>query len=483
MKTKINPKINPINKPVSSPVCSPRIKPKIKYPITKSGLLFIFLVGKSLLAEAVLDQYIRVGLEKNQSLYEKNLKYEKSKFAVKEAQTLFFPKVSLLADYLHSKGGRTVDFPVGDLLNPVNQTLNQLTGTNNFPTLENQSFPLVPQNYYDAKIRASLPIFNLEIIYNQQLQSKVGNLYKIEFEIAKRELIKEIKVAYFNYLKAESVVQVYRSALENLREAKRVNESLFQTGKSNYTHVLRSQSEIDRWISLLEGVQNQKKSAQGYFNFLLNRDLEESILTDSNLVMLNVQNSDSVFNTELDELKKIKISQEIAQKNVGLSQANYIPSIVAFGDIGAQSNMGNYDTNSDYYRVGVSLEWEIFASGNTWYKAKQAKTEKKIAEIKFKEVYSQLKLLHRNVLNEFKNSLNLYESGISHLKSSNKIYQDILKQYREGGAIYIELLDAQNQMVQANLQLNIAFFDMYIKKSELERINASFNIGSIQNEQ
>jgi hypothetical protein len=49
-----------------------------------------------------------------------------------------------MTDYFMAGGGRTVDFPVGDLLNPVYTTLNQLTGGNNFPQVTNQSILLNP---------------------------------------------------------------------------------------------------------------------------------------------------------------------------------------------------------------------------------------------------------------------------------------------------------------------------------------------------
>ena len=39
--------------------------------------------------------------------------------------------------------------------------------------------------------------------------------------------------------------------------------------------------------------------------------------------------------------------------------------------------------------------------------------------------------------------------------------------YKEGQALFIELLDAQNQLVTAKLQLNISLFDTWIKATEI----------------
>ncbi len=45
------------------------------------------------------------------------------------------PQLDLKARYSVADGGRTIDFPAGNLLNPVYATLNQLTGTQQFPQI------------------------------------------------------------------------------------------------------------------------------------------------------------------------------------------------------------------------------------------------------------------------------------------------------------------------------------------------------------
>jgi outer membrane protein TolC len=44
------------------------------------------------------------------------------------------------------------------------------------------------------------------------------------------------------------------------------------------------------------------------------------------------------------------------------------------------------------------------------------------------------------------------------LRTADQYYRDELKLYKEGQAIYIELLDAQNQFINARLESNIALY-------------------------
>src|ERR1700761_9629839 len=58
--------------------------------------------------------------------------------ALDQARALYLPSLDLSGRYTRASGGRTIDFPVGDLLNPVYASLNQITGTSQFPTVPNQ---------------------------------------------------------------------------------------------------------------------------------------------------------------------------------------------------------------------------------------------------------------------------------------------------------------------------------------------------------
>jgi outer membrane protein TolC len=73
-----------------------------------------------------LDAYIREGIANNESIKQQNFNLEKSVYALKEATGLYMPNINLKTDYLDSRGGRTIDIPVGDLINPVYANLNQI---------------------------------------------------------------------------------------------------------------------------------------------------------------------------------------------------------------------------------------------------------------------------------------------------------------------------------------------------------------------
>ena len=93
-------------------------------------------------------------------------------------------------------------------------------------------------------------------------------------------------------------------------------------------------------------------------------------------------------------------------------------------------------------------------------------------------VESQLKLQLNNCQNDYASAVNNYNSAKTQLNTAEKYYGDMLKLYKAGQALYIELLDAQNQLLNAQLQVNISLCDVMSKKADVERANGSFNLNN-----
>jgi len=427
-------------------------------------------------SQTSLDAYIKTALNNNETIKQQQFLLTKSLYALKEAKSLFLPSVEFNGTYTLARGGRTVDIPVGDLMNPVYKTLNQLTGTNNFPQIKNQSVLLNPNNFYDAKIRTTYPIINAEIEYNRKIKTQQYDLQQIEINLYKRELVKDVKNAYYKYLQACEAVTIYKTALVLVKENLRVNTSLFNNQKVNRTSVIRSDNEVSKYNALLEAAIQTQNNARAYFNFLLNTDLNTAIKTDSTIsVPVDMFLTDTTV-SKREELEKLKEAVAINQNVTGLAKSYRRPKLNSFVDLGSQAFDFKVNNKSFYYLAGISLEWNIFSGNKNKHKIRQAEADGQVLQSQTSYVEQQLKLQLTTSANSFKAALAEYNAAQSQVASSQKYYNDMFRMYKEGQALFIELLDAQNQLVTAKLQLNISLFDTWIKATEIERANASFII-------
>ncbi len=121
----------------------------------------------------ILEQYVQDGLNNNLSLKQEMLEIGKAAESIRQARALFYPQATFAPTYSYAAGGRRLDFPVGDLLNPAYKSLNELTGKNQFPTdIQNVNVLLAPTNFHDTKVSIQYSVYNPEINYNYLIQKK-----------------------------------------------------------------------------------------------------------------------------------------------------------------------------------------------------------------------------------------------------------------------------------------------------------------------
>lgn len=443
-------------------------------------LLLLVLVAHMVEAQTPLDRYIIIALNNNEAIKQQQFLLTKNLYLLKEARSLFLPSIGLNASYTIADGGRTVDFPVGDLLNPVYKSLNQLSGSNSFPSIPNQSILLNPNNFYDAKIRTTYPLLNAELEYNRKIKARQYRLQEYELNLYKRELVKEVKTAYYKYLQSREAVNIYQTALSLASENVRVNTSLFNNQKINRTAVIRSENELTRYNALLESARQTQNNAQAYFNFLLNTELSTPIVADSvnSITPDPFPAPETVANRE--ELSMLKESLEINKDVTSLARSYSRPKINSFVDLGSQAFHFQVNQKSLYYLAGIGLEWNIFSGNKNKYRIRQAEADGDILKSQQHHTEQQFQLQLAISSNQYKAAIAQYNAALFQVTTAQKYYQDILRLYKEGQVLFIELLDAQNEFITAKLQLNISLFDAWIKSAEIERANAGYNLQQLK---
>ena len=444
--------------------------------IFKRRWIIFLLLAQAASAQEKLAGYIQVGLQNNESIKQQQFYLDRSLYALKEARSLFLPSIGLNASYTLADGGRAVDLPIGDLLNGAYATLNHLTASNKFPQVQNQSIALNPNNFYNLNLHTTFPIINAELTYNRKIKSQQIDLQATEVNIYKRELAKEIKLAYFNYLQAFEAAKIYENALKLVQENARINTALFNNQKINRTAVIRSNNEVTKVSAQINTANQQLNNAKAYFNFLLNRPLDTDIEMD---IISNVPGNEIMHDTSVgkrEELQKLNTAKEINKNLIGLANSYRKPKLNSFLDLGSQGFDFNVNSKAPYYFVGLSLEWNIFSPWKYKYKAKQVESDQQALESQTSYVQQQLALQVRLAMNSFSASVTNYTAAVSQVKAADKYYQDVLRLYKEGLALFIELLDAQNQLVLAQLQANINLYDTWKKQAEIERATAGLII-------
>lgn len=437
-------------------------------------LMLLFLTG-SLQAQSPLDGYLSEGLNSNLVLQQKNLSLRQAEESLLIARSYFLPSVNLMADYISGNGGRSIGVPIGDLLNPVYTSLNQLTESDAFPQVENVSENFFPKNFYDARIRTSVPLINTDLHINNKIKNQEVQLQQFEIDAYKRQLILDIKTAYFQYLAAVAAVKIHESAVVLVNKNVVLNESMLKNGTSLPAQYLRSKSEAEQVKANLNSAQNQAANAQKYFNFLLNRDLATPIDTNYAPFVDSISTDTLASVTGREELKMVKQAMQINESVLQLNRLSRLPKVNAFLDLGSQATDWRYNTNSQYYLVGVQLSVPIFQGFRTQATIRQTKLAIDQSMLNLNNTNRQLQLSAEIAQSELKTAIQNYLASREQLKSAQSYFNLIEKGYQQGVNAMIEFLDARNQLTAAQLQQNLRQFEVLIASAKVERETASYS--------
>jgi len=426
--------------------------------------------------ESILDSYVKEGLSNNLLVTQKGLSIAQSANALAYAKRLYLPTIGFDLMYSTAVGGRSIDLPVGDMLNPVYQTLNQLTHTQAFPAIDNQKIRFLPHNYYDAKIRTSMPVYNTDIRNNKEIQEKKKVLSENELEIYRRELVKEIKTAYYNYLSATAAVAIYENAIQLATEGKRVNQKLLEAGKGLPAYVIRANAEIaEGEAKLAQGLQ-QQKNALLYFNMLLNRDEHAEIrLEDEKALHLqDLLQSSTVSIVNREEIASLATAIEIQEKVLKMNKQVSWPKVSAFLDLGSQAEGLKVNKNSSYYMVGAQLNVPIFTSGRNRLKVEESRIAIKMAQNTMQNMQQKINLSAEMAKNDLIAQYKNYESAGTQLAAAGTYQRLILRGFQEGVNTYIETVDARTQYTNAQLAYQVAAYKVLTAQAHLERETSSY---------
>ncbi len=424
----------------------------------------------------ILEGYVQEGLANNLGLRQESLDIRRVTESLNQARSLFYPRLAFNPTYSVAAGGRRLEFPVGDLLNPAYRTLNQLTGSDNFPTnIPNVNELLAPNNFHDTKVTVQYTLFNTDIQYNYLIQKQLLTAQEARKRIVENELRYSIATAYFQYLQSLDAVRIIENARSVLTELARLNEKLVTNNVATKEVLTSARYEISKVDQQLAMAGKNRESARAYLNFLINRDLTASVAVDSSLTKILPEAPETLPDLqqtalrERQELTQLGGSLRAAQTAVRLNEANAtIPNLYIGGNAGFQG-FGYTFRNQAYVVAQVGMQWDLFRGYEKRSKIQQAKIQTDALQTRLLDVQRQIQLQVLQAyydLDAANESLAATQSGIVNADATFRI---IDSKYRNGQALLIEFLRYQNDRLTAQLQHSLARTEVLVKRAALDR--------------
>ncbi|KIM03901.1 MAG: transporter [Sulfurovum sp. FS06-10] len=294
--------------------------------------------------------------------------------------------------------------------------------------------------------------------------------------------------------------------MSQLDTSKLLNEKIFQTTKTFYDISLIDQyihnlSNIVNNVSKLENIVGNMKSegfakdidelevksrkseaesmltqanynkvlAYQYLSFLLNKNVT-SIEPINTLAPIPHVEKEEIYQNNID-IQKAKLGLKITEMAIRLQEANFLPTIGAFGEYGSADNQAFNDfIDKDFYTVGVQLEWNLFNGAMDKENLNKAKIENMKVHEQIQLAKDGICLQTRKLLTEVKSKDAEITSLETQLDFATKVYENYQKRYQEGISSISDVLIKQSKELEVLLKLLTAKNDRNAKVFELTSI-------------
>jgi outer membrane protein len=444
-------------------------------------LVFLFLIAPGLAASGlaqvseVLEGYIRAGLTGNLALQQQEIGLRTSAETVRQSRARLYPTLQFNASYTRAAGGRSIEFPIGDLLNPVYTTLNQITQSNGFPQLENETIRFLPDNFQETNITFAYPLFNSALRYNRRLQDQLYQSESARKSAFEHELRYHITEAYLRYLQTLEAEKIWVDARSVLTELRRFNESLVRNNVATRDVVSTADYELSKAENEIIRLRGAQNNARALVNYLINRDLQTEVIADTMLLKrippdysLEALLQEAQSNRrEFDALRAGLAASETAVKIADAGRT--LPEAYIGGEFGFQGFGYSFGGDQVYALAQVGITYDLFAGGLRQSKVQEARLGSEKLQVQYGEARQQIALQVTQAWNDFTAARQAWQTTQSGLQSAEATFRIVRNKYEARQTLLIEYLEAQNRVTTARLQVVLAWTEVLISEAALLR--------------
>ena len=426
---------------------------------TRLFVFFVFLLIPAFSGAITLDECIHTALKLNPDLEAMTFRVEAARAAHQQARSNWYPQLALSGNYTRTNN------PAQAFMMALNQERLDMTA----PGFD----PADPGNTHN--IRVSLGV---EYLLFDGGRSRAGEqITRHEIEIssyardaAKNALVYEVVNGYYNVMKAEDLVTVFRKTTGSIEKSLRMARERLEHGTVVRTDVLNLQVQL---------AQAHEDLMQAENNFLfsidmLNTAIGADIVKPGKLTRPPEQPpalSDIHIGEETvsrrPELQAAVLSMQSKKLALRQSRRGYLPHMTAFGSLDVDRYPS--DEFQESYIFGVRARWDIFDGFARSGAVSEARARRNESVAMLKNIRNQLELDLKEARLRVSNAgkrLDVTRTGLESAAESLRITRE---RYEKGAVGITELLTAQTAFTTSEARNRVAHYEFLKALANMDR--------------
>ena len=427
--------------------------------------------------DAVVERYVAEGLRSNLALQGESLEVERAAQALAAARARFFPEVSLQARYTRAEGGREFTIPLGTTLNPVYSTLNDLLAAQGqpapFPQISDATVQFLREEEQDTRVVVRQPLYAPAIPAAVRAQRALLDASSFNRMAVARALRRDVTIAYLDWLRARSSVQIVAASQVLLQENLRVNQSLFDNGKITEDQVLRARAELLAVEQQQRETENLATQARSFFNFLLNRDLLAEIEPSAPPLVAAGQEGAleqlwAAALTRRPEVSRVDELRKAAEQQVRIARKQKWPTL-SFGlDAGSQGVEYRFGEGYNFGAASLVFTWRLFDGGGDQARVREARAAERQVVLRQEEIAQQIRLEVQQAFDRLVTARDSLVTAAARADAARAGFRIASRKRDEGVISQVEFIDARSALTSAELNHNVTRFGVLARRAELE---------------
>lgn len=378
----------------------------------------------------------------------------------------------------------------------------QLTSSILDPELAKTTNGQNPQFTTTGNLTLSQVLYSQDILTNIYIQKALKSAEESNYQSTELDVILEAASAYFNVLITRSNLEIVIQNLEVTRRNLQIAEQNYEAGLTGRTDVLRFQSQMAQnsqtmveTVSLLEFSFSELNRVLDY---PLDREIDvipiqlsDEVFSEMNIELLK-DFLDDVTNRELfiqflvdealrnsPELDAFNEQLNIVDASIRLANTGrFVPDVALQGQYnytfdrsgeGSTYPQGFITPPDGYYSLGISLSLPLFQQNKQNINLQTAKITKNQIDLLIEQTRRNIERQVENNAYETLNQIsNMQLSEIS-LTSAEEVLELTQTAYSNGAVNIIQLIDAQTNLLNAQIANNNALYNFMFSTLALER--------------
>jgi len=415
--------------------------------------LFSILVSSALCQPALaqpieltLDDSIALAFKNNPSLQIVEARNEQAVWAIKEVQT----NKDVSIDYTHTDRRSTAP-----------------------PTWSPSLAAVSPYNYFSNQITASIPIYTGGKIENSIEQAKLSHkMSELEITATKQHLKLETSTGYYNVLQNQTLLEIAKQTVTDFSAHLNRVQQMYATGVVPWHDVLQTKVKLANAENNLVKAQNDYDLAIHSLNKTIGLPLRNEIkLTEPLKYQEYTFTMDDIIAYGLahrPEMAQRQANIKIEQAQIQIAQSGQHPQVMLTGSM-TWDDIDFAGTKNRDWTAMLVTQVNVFDSGNTKAKIKQAQSGTAVAQEQARQTQDNISLEISDAYFSIKEAEKRIGTNKVAVEEASVNFEIAQKAYSAGVGTNLDVMDAELALNQAKTNYTNSLFDYNISKARLDK--------------